>query len=139
MIPNQPSTDDSVLNRLLFLGTHSYKWDDLGVDVVYEMQQAGTEESIQRQVSGLDQRARDVCESILRIVHSLRNIGTYDFDGGNFNKKLEFISGLKDPVFELFRQKYVAATLDQQQAFKKALEELKKGQTILSSDPNGNT
>lgn len=131
--------DSNVVTRVLFMGKmESFTWNDLGVPVVYDMFQSGTESDIQSSLSGLDPQAREAQYRLKAISHVLRSVGGYNFRESSKEKE-EFVRSLTPPVLRLFVSNYLKMRLEQDDAFEKMLEEVKKSQPTHSPESSGSS
>lgn len=129
--------DSNVLQELLLLGkSGDFKWDDLGKEVVYEMFPAGTEADVYRQVSGLDDAAKNRVLEIKLVTAVLKSVGGYNF-GNKDEEKESFLRGMAPPTLNLFFEKFLQLRQKQIETFNEALKMIKKAPANPSPESSG--
>lgn len=109
---------------LLLYGKVTHEWSCFGKGVIYDSVPAGTEEQIQKAVSGLDLESRKFVQEVYEVAYWLRSFGGYDF-AQSLDDKLKFVRGMHRPLFRLFVNELRNAELKAIEAFSKARDELK--------------
>lgn len=117
--------DTNVLAVFLIDGTLPHRFTLAEREVVLDLFPVGTAETIERQVSGLDVRARQVVLDVMELAHSIRSVGGYDFKQ-SLEEKLRFVRGMPIPVFELFVEELKMARLAQREKLAALRDTLKK-------------
>lgn len=116
--------DANAVMSLLLYGKCNHEWSCFGQDVVYDLVPVGTEENIQRAISGLDSDARRYVQELYEIAHAIRSIGGYDFEA-KLDEKLKFVRGMSKPLRDLYLAELRTAELKAITSFNKARDELK--------------
>lgn len=116
--------DANTVANLILRGKSTHEWSCFGETVKMDSIQAGSEELIERAVSGLDERARAYVRGIYEIAYWLRSFGGYDFEG-KIEEKLRFVRTMHDPLRRLFLAEVQNAELKQREEFQTALKDLK--------------
>lgn len=101
------------------------KWSILGIEVIFDLFDAGGEEEAYALVNGLDRDAKERRLSVELIARALRSVGGYDFKG-ELEEKRKFLRSLQPHVKDLFSAKFIELRLLQANKFVERVKELGK-------------